>query len=436
MTALNDAMNKQRTMSLTLWFFVAAGMLLNAAKLVHHADVQPYFVDEILNAQAASTLFREGNYSGWFIGGNFPTGISSGIAATWVSGLVFLFGGNLFLARLLTGLFVFAQLLILIFLFARRKFSEPAVAMAVAVILTSLLFHLPYWFGFIQSLGEMQGALFVGWGLLILGRCPLLSFFLLGVAVWHCKLMYLPMTGLLIAAYVVSEEGGWKKKIGAAVKAGLMFMLPMMLWWALIWIRFDLPTVLASTRNYIGFASGYHSGVSGASPSAGWTLGQRLERLEWANLSLVNRTEMLILFLGPLVLTAIVLPRYFTWRNGRRDILLFLAAVTALLLYMYWYFLVSPMMWVRQVSPGLYLGFALIFFLAARVRAFFTRTGAAVLGNLILAALVLVVVGETLWVAKALPLIQPHMTIARACYQLFNDNCYGGNEHLFKRRPY
>lgn len=414
------------------WVLSGAGILLNGAKLVFNADVQPYFVDEILNCQAATTLFRDGNYSGWFIHGKFPTGISSGIASTWIGGLVFLTGGNLFTARLLTGLFIFFQMISLIFLFARRRFSAPA-AMAVAVILTSMLFHFPYWFGFMQSLGETQGALLIGWGMLLLSRHPLASFFLFGLAVWHCKFMYFPMAGLLTAAYVFSEEGGWKKKLEIAVKAAAMILLSQALWGALIWIRFDWDTLFYAFSRSFGFVSGAHSGIQDAT-SAEWPLARRLVELEWASLSKINRLEMLIFFFMPLVMMAGVGIRYLSWKTKWRTAALFSAATLVMLFYTYWYFYISPSMWVRQILPALYLGFALIFFLSAMITELFTEKNRAILEKAVLVTLVAVVAVEIFWVVKSLPLIQPTRTIARSCYELFNQNCVAGNEDYFKNR--
>lgn len=427
-------MNSQRVIPWILYLFAAVGIALNIAKLVYNADVQSYFVDEILNDQAALNFFREGNYSGWFLSGKFPAGISSGIVSTWISGLVFLAGGNLFLARLMTGLFIFFQLIALIFLFARRRFSGPA-ALAVAVILTSMIFHFPYWFGFMQSMGEMQGALLIGWGLLILGRYPWAGFFLFGLAVWHCKFMYMPMTAFLTAAYVLSQEGGWKKKLATAVQAAFMIMLSQMLWAAFIWFRFDLDTMLQWLNKSMVFVTGGHSGMKEVS-STNSSLAQRLTELEWATLSSINRLEILTFFFMPLLMMIFIGVRYLSWRKDGRTALMLTGACLALILYAYWYFFISPSMWVKQIQPGLYLGFALIFFLAARIRELFTEKNRAILEKLIMVTVMVAVAVESFWVTKSLPLIQPQITIARACDELFNDNCYAGNEHLFRKRPY
>src|SRR3989338_9968441 len=143
---------------------------------IYWADtLASFYVDEVPNTQAAVSFFT----NGWYQTDRYDLFYSSGIAATWPSAIGWALGQNLLASRLGCLFFAWVSALVLGYSFFIRQGYTRWEALAVTVCLwamtTTSPVAFPYWHGFIYNLGEFNSALLVGFGVLWLGRYPLLS---------------------------------------------------------------------------------------------------------------------------------------------------------------------------------------------------------------------------------------------------------------------
>ena len=105
------------------------------------------------------------------------------------SGLAWLLGANLFGARLVAGAAVWLLALALGMRFLRGAGFAAHTALLLSSALWSVtvmpLLGFPYWHGFLLTLGERAGALWLGWGRAEMAKRPARAAFLWGLAVWH-----------------------------------------------------------------------------------------------------------------------------------------------------------------------------------------------------------------------------------------------------------
>ncbi len=331
-----------------------AGWLL----MVRGAGKFPYFIDEIVNNQAALNFFRELDYrSPVFLTAPFDAAISTGIASSWPSALGWWLGGNIFSARLALGFFGWAQFLIIAAWACRRCGGSWLGSIAYASLLWLLSMEvIPNWMNFIVNLGELSGALWLGTGFLLKARWPRASFIAYGIAVWLGKFIFLPIVGALWAADIVET---WRKgefRLSQELARAGFFFLPLFAWVGLIVGRHGPEVGLAWIRQLTHFVRG-NSGIASKDRING--LWNRLSSpaLEWSGYGFGFRARVLFLLFLPYGLAALACSKLVPiWRASRETIILLLLCMA---FYTVWWFLWNPLMWFRHLQPALYLSFAL-----------------------------------------------------------------------------
>lgn len=341
-------------MSLFVFAVLAVSLI---EKIIFTANMLPYFVDELVNIEAAFTFFTQGNYSSAILIGPFPPSISTGIAGTWPAGIVWFLGGSIFTSRLVLSFWIILQLVILTDSFMRfhcgKDVSIQTRLWACLVVVFGIC-NLPYWFGFMYNLGELQGALLVGWALFFLARQRIfLTFLLLGIVVWLCKFIYFPYALLIGTASLLSQPG-LKERLRFVLIFCLAFLLPLALWNLVILIKFHIVGLMQWYHSMTGFIYG---GASGFNKPIALSLMERFKQLEWHFWSYKDKLEIIIL----LVVTTIAYLKCLLYNKKERPkLLLETVMFIAILGHTVWFFTISPWMWIRHFIPVLYFCFGFI----------------------------------------------------------------------------
>ncbi len=385
-------------------------------KMIHEADLQPFFIDEVSDTFAAFNFIEHGDYTSHFFDGGerFGPGLSVGFMSSWPGGLVWSLGGGLFESRLALGFvgWVEAMALGVTFFFWVSRLSLAWAFFASAFWFLMLL-QTPYWHGFLLNVGELTGALAVGAGLLAFGRGKWwLSGLFLGLAVWSCKFIYVPIACVAVAAgtwrvFLHLQKPGSQGREAFSRWLGMVacFWVPLVAWLVVIACRYDGLQAELWLARFVDFVVRGNSGLDGIRVHG---LNERLASpmLEWAGYD--SATKLRILFLLSAGCLAGV------WYFVRRRSVLVLGLLSALVFYSLWFFLWSPTMFLRHAQPALYLGFGLL----AAVASIWVieNRNRRVLGIVAL-VIVLVTLKELRTMATRFPVVADETSYARACTQ-------------------
>lgn len=322
-----------------------------------------FFVDETVdNSAAAYHFMKTGIYSAVRFSKPFDAEITSGLPLTWISGVVWLSGGSLFLQRVLLlawHLGLFFALLALAVPSPQKVLGRFGLVRATFLLWMFLLFLIPNWQTVLQNLAEIQGAIFYAFAFLLLRRQPLLAGFLLGTAVWGCKVVILPGALLLIfmlpAWDVVFHEQRLKAGAASALKAFVGLFLPMLIWMAYITVRLDFDAALRWPTELFHFVT--HQGGAGLS-GIKYSLAERLSlsSFEWVNYPIGMKVRILFFVFAPvLVFFDSLLQLGRRWQKSDKAILALYAAFN--LGYGYWWFFRHPVMIYRHFQFALVTSF-------------------------------------------------------------------------------
>ncbi len=411
-----------------LWLALALLASVNSwHMLVTMADREKYFVDEMWNSNAALGFVTGLNYSESLGGQRIGGGISTGIVGSLPSGLAWLLGANLFGARLVAGAAVWLLALAL----GTRVFFGAGFAVHNALLLSAALWSVtvmpllgfPYWHGFLLTLGELAGALWLGWGLVVMPKRPALAALLWGLAVWHCKFIYAPLAaGFIVLNSVQVQPDLRRKLVRLALLAGA-FLLPLAAWALLIFVRFGYAGLSGWALEYSGFILAGRQRLD-QSGTFFQLLAARLAapELEWSSLSTGYRVKMLVLSLGAVVAVPLAMRALVPERPQLRTDALYSGVVmAAILAYSYWYFLLHLTMWTRHFQPALYSGLGLLVYWGLWLYRVRLRPLASMAQRLQLALVVLLALQTVLvW---QVPLLESGTSFARGCTDLAGDSC-------------
>ena len=418
----NTALKKFLTCICLIFIVMTGGLLI--LRTIHAADYEGAFVDEIVNSQAAYAFFTEGNYTSIAIGGRFHPGITTGIATTWISGLAWLLGGNLFAVRLALSLVIYVQVLLLSVVIIKKREGSLLQAWAMAVVLIAVLTRwIPYCWGFIRNLGELQGALFVAWSLIFIRERPYWAFLCLGASVWGCKFIYFPVAVCILVVYGLTFSGLFFKKALHLFLCLLLFFLPLLTWVLIISVVYDQAEGIAWLRGFYGYVT---SGNSGLKENTHFTFWGRLQdpQLEWNTMPAKFRKRILFfLFCPTIYLIGLFVMRIFTFRFQLKPLLI-LGLWGCLCFYYAWYFIMSPTMWVRHIQPGIYLSVGIVTFFILESILWARARGSARLTQAGLILMLIIFTGiETSKAYKIFPVMNPKSSYARECADLYSEKC-------------
>ncbi len=399
--------------------------------MIREADTLPYFSDEVANVQATTSFFANGNYKN----DRYGLVYSSGIAVTWPGAVGWNLYQNMLGSRLGCAFFSWFFAVLLGFYFLRNNGFPEIDSLVTCVSLWTVTvtspFALPYWYGFMYNLGELNSIILIGFGLLLISRYPLWSAFMFGIAVWHGKYLYSPFVLAILLANLFAQKLPFKKMLTTAGLYFTVFLLPLFLWMGWLWLKFDVTTMkqwLLAQFGWLDQMQGKHA-ILPSTRTTTLTLRERLTspHLEWAGYSAGTKIKDLLFSLGAIAITAAGLVAAQTGKLhiSLRELWLSTAAATIVGVYSIWYFFIHQHMWQRHFQPAIYIGFGLFVFWGVKL----ARNCAAGLRPWFYAfALFLLAVQ----VAQELkhPFPEPQLFYARSCTDLYGTECEARDQKL------
>ena len=349
------------------WLFISAVLIFVIMKILVTAAALPYFVDEVVNTQAAYNFLRHGNYTSSIVQGISPAGISSGIATTWISGIVFHLKQNLFVSRFVIGWWHLLQILLISIIVARRykKSLRSGLLLGTAAILL-VFYGIPYWYGFLYNLGELQGCLFLVWALICLPRRKYLASFFTGCAIWGCKFIYAPFLLPLIVLPFCYDEKKSQTPIRDIFLLGGTFFIPFACWLAMIGFQYGTHEALGWMGRFMDEIRGAKSGLSSSAP-LNWLERVQSDQLSWKNFPLQEKLAIIFYFFMPFHIWGWII----CFKHDKNISKIFRSIIWGTLIALGalsgWYFFKSPNMWLRHAQPAMYVGALFIFCLSTHL---------------------------------------------------------------------
>jgi hypothetical protein len=352
-----------------VWLVVALAMaMVGVRDTLVRARVAPYSPDEIINLDAALTLFGHGDYTSARFGGvPFDPSISSGIAVTGVEGFVLACGGTLASARAIHSLGVLALAggvaIVVLRRFGLGLAMAAAVAASMAVAAQSILNHDLR----LTHPGELTAVVYLAAGALLARRHPLAAAWIWGVALWWGKTLIAPGALALLAALLWRRAREGHQGLAAATLSPLaMFLAPLAIWVLGIALRYDVATAAQWCTTQLAFVAKHSTGralsLGGDLLLPGWRFDPQWTARSFLRLpgpALIAATWPL--FVGPLGVAL-----WLSHRGACRDrahgpdpamSLAVLLAVGALAL---WFFAFDATQWGRHLLPAVYASLGLL----------------------------------------------------------------------------
>ena len=277
-----------------------------------------FFVDETVDTSvAAYNFFRTGIYFGGRNPMSFDPELSTGLPVTWISGLVWNFGGSLLQQRTL--LIGWQSVLFFLVSVAFVRWEEPgkkstrqtlaAAWIPFCGIWLAYLALVPNWLTFLQNLGEVPGCAFLAAGFLFRARRPLLAGALGGIAVWGCKFVQLPAALLFFFLLPIYEwlrgQRNAEQTRRILLRAAIGFFIPLLCWLSWIAVRTDISSAITWPYRLLEFV--LFRGASGYSNAEYLSLGERLSSpaFEWMGYRFAIKWRILALTFAPFLIYGI-----------------------------------------------------------------------------------------------------------------------------------
>jgi hypothetical protein len=401
---------------------------VNSARiLLREIDAQPHFIcDELQNVQASTNFCSGRPY--WSEYYHFV--YSSGIASTWPAAVGWKWGHTMFAVRVANAVAAWLGVLLLGFLVLWR-IRKLSVGLAILVPMTlwaaamTSPFALPYWHGFLLSLGEVQSGLLIGCGYLLLFSHPVVAAFVFGAAVWHGKFLYILYALGGLVAYVIALR---PQPIRVAFMS-LSFVAPLILFLVYYSFKFDgnAASEFMSTQMAWIFEMRNRSTQASFVHFNSWSLGliERLQapNLEWTHYSQGQRAKMIILGVFPIGFGPLLWVVKRKAKMSVHDNFLMwttLGLSLAVAAHAYWYFFLESTMGARYLQPAMYVGCGLYLFWGSEVIKNVRHLNAF---KLSLVFLLIGVIALQSYVSWSGPLFRPNLTYARKCIDLYGPSC-------------
>lgn len=331
-----------------------------SAKIFSFTRNADNFVDETINTQAVVKFFASGEYSADQTQ-PFEPRISTGLLATWPSGVAINFARcSLWGARLVLMIIYGLSGYLLFFMALRSNNLSASISFIYSLVIWALLARSPYFDGYIYNLGEYPAALWFGFGVLAIAHDRyLLGAFLMGCATWGCKFIYIvpSAAGLLGLVAGGSRINNYRR----IIKVSFCFLLPLLVWMTWIYVKTDFPTLKSWVNSAVSFVLRGNSGMDQNAVIHGLLNRLSSPKLEWSAYSLLRKTWIIVSLFLPIIFTLLA------WKTTpRKEKFILLATSLSTLIFAIWYFLFHPYMWIRHIQPGLFLGYGVIMFFSFR----------------------------------------------------------------------
>lgn len=406
--------------SVFLILIILFSSILSWHNMIYKADtLAAFYNDELPNVQSSTSFFANGVYR------NDKYGLvySSGIAVTWPSAVGWYLGHNMLASRLGCAFFSWIFSLLLIFWFFRLNGYARAESITAAVIFWGFTittpFALPYWFGFMYNLGELNTILLIGFGVFLFGKRPLLSSFIFGVAFWHGKFVYFPLILTMLAGCIFTQGLTARKTVIMAARCAGIFLLPLFIWLGWLLLKLGVPGLkewLSDELGWFSYTGTKHTPL--ASLHISWdALKERLtsSKFEWVGYALGTKLKNLLFSFGAILLTLgslIAAKKKIIKITGREAWLSIMAAVS-IGIYCVFYFLINPFMWQRYFLPAIYTGFFLFIFFGVK----WMKNISLNLRPVFYAAALILLIAQTAGSIKH-PFLERQTSYARLCTDL------------------
>jgi len=357
-------------------FFAAVSI----ADIYYHCRWDIFFPDEIYNLDPILTFFRTGDYTSKSQGNHpFDPVLSSGILATWLNGLVYVVGGNLYRERLASALVQFAIATYFAFRLLRSRGVARVHALVIALGTWTTLIVVGCHYLRIINTGEIWGFIYLAAGFFFVERSPPLAAFVWGLGTWLAKIIYLPYSGLLVVALALGRALESSRETAGALplrllanvtRLGLAFVAPVFLWMALIVVRYDFATLGHWMFSYVTFVAKHGADVQVAELPVyeGWRFSP-----DWHAMPLFRDWRDGVSYVGPIIAAGVALVVYVALRlaglvrSTLRDALLLAAVCVALTAAVTWFFTLDPTNWGRHLMPAIYVAIAVLLYCGAEI---------------------------------------------------------------------
>ncbi|MBN2385221.1 hypothetical protein JXQ70_20285 [bacterium] len=411
-------------LSKTILFCVSLALIITTWRaIIYEADKHPYYLDECVNTRAAINLIKYLNYTD-ILRRAYPPYVTTGFGATWPSAVAWLLLiNNLFEARIFISFIVWIHFGLIVWFFFRRRNYNPYSIICLISILWALSLRCVFWYGFLLNMGELIGILWIATSILFFSARkghPYWAALCLGIAVWSCKLIYLPaalVLGVTYFLYDTYKNGKWGvNRFRVAAGLGLMFFLPLLLWMSLIYLKFGYASLEKWCMDLGNYIQSNPTALKRTSISHGLQARSNNPVGEWYRLSAGTQFKILCSTFGACCLGFFNL---WLFRNKRKGLgyWFLLGSSIILAVYTQWYFLWDSRMWQRRIQPGMYLGIGVCIYCSVQIietylsRQYWSRLIA------LLALIVLLFQPPQAW---RYPLLRPTPTYARLCQEILS----------------
>ncbi|MDP2939829.1 MAG: hypothetical protein Q8O13_07115 [Candidatus Omnitrophota bacterium] len=409
-----------------LIFIAVISSVLSWHNMIYQADSLPsFYKDEVANVQDAVSFFANGVYKN----DRYGLAYTSGIAVTWPSAIGWYIGHNMLASRLACAFFSWLFGILLGFWFFRRNKYTSLESITAAVCLWGLTittpFALPYWFGFMYNLGELNTIILIVFGLFLLSKHPMLSTFIFGISLWQGKFIYSPLVWAILLGNIFSQKLSTKRMLTSFLVHIVVFLLPLFIWMGWIFLRFDILMIKQWLFDELSWLNSNKAVHAPAVSSMKFSLGALKERLsssdfEWVSYTLGTKMKNLWFSFGAIgaTLMGLIMAKKKILSISDREKWISIMASIGIGFYSVLYFFIRPYMWQRYFHPAIYTGFGLFVFWFLK----WIRKSSLNLKPLFYAAAFFLIILQGISAVKH-PILQPKTSYARSCTDLYSAKC-------------
>lgn len=325
--------------------------LFNIRSMLIEASLLGGSSDEFVNLNSMINFVESGLFLNKSIHGlqqtqdPFSPYISTGPVAL-ISGILgWKFHNTILYPRLFSVIYAFFITFFFLFLFLKKFFSIDH-SLYLSFVFWFIFTTIPDW-TFIKSLGEHSGLIWFLFGILAISERKDYGFLLIGVAVWLCKVTYLPAAAILIATLTITRQVNF-------IKSFLFFLIPFIFWILLILLKTDLNYLREWFYHFILFLIQGPQGVTEEQVSI-----SLLNRLQF-NAPFWNNYFRLFFYLS--FVSSIYFVTKALIKNEAQSRPVIFSLFVSALFYCLWILLISPVMWPRHVQLGFYFSSCAWFF--------------------------------------------------------------------------